>query len=207
MCYIQTIETAQHCLDTLINVTLGMTKMENVKNVSTAPAPVAIPLSVIEARNALVKAESKSYGARITYAVELNGMAGAAWYRDGAEKIVAVETEKANLYAALKKVGHSNPSKVWGDVKKYALLDAQEKGLFGETKPVETEGGEGESTGNANVNAPRPTQLRLIEELTALYKLCDKEKSFLTDQQKTASLKISEALRALGVDLSLIKTK
>lgn len=180
--------------------------MENVKNVSTAPAPVAIPLSVIEARNALVKAESKSYGARITYAVELNGMAGAAWYRDGAEKIVAVETEKANLYAALKKVGHSNPSKVWGDVKRYALLDAQEKGLFGETKPVEGEGGEGESTGNANVNAPRPTQLRLIEELTALYKLCDKEKAFLTDQQKTASLKISEALRALGVDLSLIKT-
>jgi hypothetical protein len=185
-----------------------MLKMENVKNVSTLPAPVAvaIPLSVIEARNALVKAETKSYGARITYSVELNSMAGCAWYRDGAEKVVTVETEKSNLYAALKKVGHSNPSKVWGDIKKYALLDAQEKGLFGETKPVEGEAGEGESTGGANANAPRPTQLRLIEELTALYKLCDKEKSFLTDQQKTASLKISEALRALGVDLSLIKT-
>lgn len=182
--------------------------MENVKNVSTAPAvAVAIPLSVIEARNALVKAETKSYGARITYAVELNGMAGSAWYRDGAEKVVTVETEKSNLYAALKKVGHSNPSKVWGDIKRYALIDAQEKGLFGETKPVETEGGEGESTGNANVNAPRPLQLRLIEELTALYKVCDKEKAFLTDDQKAASLHITRALEALKVNLGMIKTK
>lgn len=184
--------------------------MENVKNVSTPPAPapvaVAIPLSVIEARNALVKAESKSYGARITYAVELNGMAGTAWYRDGAEKVVTVETEKANLYAALKKVGHSNPSKVWFDIKRYALIDAQDKGLFGETKPVEGEAGEGESTGNANVNAPRPLQLRLIEELTALYKVCDKEKAFLSAQQQAASLHITKALEALGVNLSLIKT-
>lgn len=181
--------------------------MENVnKAVTPAPAVVAIPLAVIEARNNLVKAETKSYGARLKYAVELNSMAGTAWYRDGAEKVVAVETEKANLYAALKKVGHSNPSKVWGDVKKYALADAQEKGLFGEVKPVEGEGeGEGESTGNANINAPRPLQLRLIEELTALYKVCEKEKAFLTDKQKDASLRITQALQALGVDLSLIK--
>jgi hypothetical protein len=207
LCDNQIIETAQHCLDTLINVTVKDRKMENVKNVSTAPTPVAIPLSVIEARNALVKAETKSYGARITYAVELNGMAGCAWYRDGAEKVVSVETEKSNLYAALKKVGHSNPSKVWGDIKKYALIDAQEKGLFGETKPVETEGGEGESTGGANANAPRPLQLRLIEELTALYKVCDKEKAFLTDDQKAASLHITRALEALKVNLGMIKTK
>ena len=179
--------------------------MESQKNVTT-PTPVAIPLSVIEARNALVKAETKTYGARITYAVELNSMAGSAWYRDGAEKVVAVETEKSNLYAALKKVGHSNPSKVWGDVKKYALIDAQEKGLFGEVKPEPTEGGEGESTGGANINAPRPLQLRLIEELTALYKVCEKERAFLTDKQKSASLCITQALQALGVDVSLIKT-
>ena len=179
--------------------------MESQKNVTT-PAPVSIPLSVIEARNALVKAETKTYGARITYAVELNSMAGSAWYRDGAEKVVAVETEKSNLYAALKKVGHSNPSKVWGDVKKYALIDAQEKGLFGEVKPEPTEGGEGESTGGANINAPRPLQLRLIEELTALYKVCEKERAFLTDKQKDASLRITQALQALGVDVGLIKT-
>jgi hypothetical protein len=187
-----------------------MNKMENVKNVSTAPAPVAvaIPLSVIEARNALVKAESKSYGARITYAVELNSMAGTAWYRDGAEKVVTVETEKSNLYAALKKVGHSNPSKVWGDIKKYALIDAQEKGLFGEVKPVEGEGGEGEgeSTGNANINAARSPRLRYIQELTTLYSFGEREKAFLPDDLKEVHLLISKALGVMKVDLNMIKT-
>jgi len=189
-----------------------MIKMENVKNVSTLPTPAAavidIPKDVVVARNRVIEAETKSYGARILYAGALNGMAHAAWYRDGADKVISIEAEKANLYAGLKKVGHSNPSKVWGDIKKYALIDAQENGLFGETKPVdgEGEGGEGESTGGANANAPRPLQLRLVEELTALYKVCDKEKAFLTDQQKAASLCITKALEALGVNLGLIKT-
>jgi hypothetical protein len=188
-----------------------MIKMENVKNVSTLPTPAAavidIPQAVIVARNRVIEAETKSYGARIGYASALNGMANTAWYRDGADKVISIEAEKANLYAGLKKVGHSNPSKVWGDIKKYALIDAQEKGLFGETKPVgEGEDGEGESTGGANANAPRPLQLRLVEELTALYKVCDKEKAFLTDQQKAASLCITKALESLGVNLGLIKT-
>ncbi len=183
--------------------------MENTQKIVT-PAPaaavVSLPQSVIEARIRLVAAESKSYGARVDYAVELNNMAGAAWYRDGAEKIISVETEKSNLYNALKAAKHSNPSKVWGDVKKYALQDAQDRGLFGEVKPVAAEAAEAESAGNANVNAPRPLQLRLVEELTALYKVCEKEKAFLSDKQKTAALHITKALEALGVNLGMIKT-
>lgn len=183
--------------------------MENVAKIVTpapAAAPVDIPQSVIVARNRVIEAESKSYGARVFYAGALNDMAACAWYRDGADKVVSIETEKSNLYAGLKKAGHSNPSKVWGDIKKYALIDAQDRGLFGETKPVETEGGEGESTGNANINAPRPLQLRLVEELTALYKVCKKDEAFLTDKQKAAFLSICKALSELGVDLSMIKT-
>lgn len=183
--------------------------MENTQKIVT-PAPAAavisLPQSVIEARIRLVAAETKSYGARLDYAVELNNMAGAAWYRDGAEKILSIETEKSNLYTALKAAKHSNPSKVWGDVKKYALEDAQNRGLFGEVKPVETAQGEGESTGNANVNAPRPTQLRLVEELTALYKLCEKEKAFLTDDQKSCAFHITKGLEALKVNVGMIKT-
>lgn len=178
--------------------------MESQKNVTT-PAPVAIPSGVIEARNAVIAAETKSYGARVKYAAALNDMAGCAWYRDGAEKVVSIETEKSNLYAGLKKVGHSNPSKVFGDIKKYAMLDAQERGLFGEVKPEPSEAGEGESTGNANANAPRPLQLRLVEELTALYKVCKKDEAFLTVKQNEAFLAICKALAALGVDLSMIK--
>ena len=179
--------------------------MENTAKVVTPAPAVTLPLSVIEARKNVVAAESKSYGARIHYAAELNNMAGVAWYRDGAEKIISVETEKSNLYADLKAIQHSNPSKVWGDIKKYALEDAQNRGLFGEVK-AEPAASEGESTGNANVNAPRPLQLRLVEELTALYKVCDKEKAFLTDEQKACALFITKALEALKVNVGMIKT-
>ena len=107
--------------------------------------------------------------------------------------------------AALKAVNHSNPHKIWADVKGYALQDAQDRGLFGETKPEPVQAGEGESTGNANINAPRPLQLRLVEELTALYKVCEKEKAFLTDKQRSASLHITKALESLGVQVGMIK--
>ena len=178
-----------------------------MENKVTTPAPaVNLPLSVIAARNAVIAAETKSYGARVEYARELNNMAGVAWYRDGAEKVISIETEKANLYAGLKAANHSNPSKVFGDIKKYALMDAQDRGLFGETKPAaDAKPAEGESTGNANINAPRPLQLRLVEELTALYKVCEKDKAFLSTGQKTASMHISKALEALGVNLGMIK--
>lgn len=178
-----------------------------MENKVTTPAPaVNLPLSVIAARNAVIAAETKSYGARVEYARELNNMAGCAWYRDGAEKVISIETEKANLYAGLKAANHSNPSKVFGDIKKYALIDAQDRGLFGETKPAaDAKPAEGESTGNANINAPRPLQLRLVEELTALYKVCEKDKAFLSTGQKTASMHISKALEALGVNLGMIK--
>ncbi len=95
---------------------------------------------------------------------------------------------------------------MWGDIKKYALLDAQEKGLFGETKPVEGEGGEGESTGNANVNAPRSPRVRYLDELTALYSFGEREKAFLPDDLKEVHLLISKALGVMKVDLSMIKT-
>lgn len=183
--------------------------MENTQKIVT-PAPaaavVSLPQSVIEARIRLVAAESKSYGARVDYAVELNNMAGAAWYRDGAEKLITVETEKSNLYNALKAAKHSNPSKVWGDVKKYALIDAQERGLFGEVKPEPVAQGEGESTGNANVNAPRAPRVRYLEELTSLYSFGEREKAFLPDDLKEVHLLISKCLGIMKVNLSMIKT-
>lgn len=179
--------------------------MENAK-INVTPAPVAdIPKDVIVARNRVIEAETKSYGARIGYASALNGMAACAWYRDGADKVVSIEAEKANLYAGLKKAGHSNPSKVWGDIKRYALIDAQEKGLFGETPPEQ--GDAGESTGNANVNAPRSPRLRYVQELTDLYKFGEREKAFLPDDLKEVHLLISKALGVMKVDLSMIKTK
>ena len=183
--------------------------MENVAKITTpapAAAPVSIPLAVIEARNEVVKAETGSYGAKRKYAVNLNDAVTMAWFDKGADKSPLIEAERQSLMASLKAANHTNPHKVWADVRKYALEDAQERGLFGMVKPEPVEGGEGESTGNANINAPRPLQLRLVEELTALYKVCDKEKAFLTDKQKSAALHITKALESLGVNLGLIKT-
>lgn len=176
------------------------------QKIVAAPAPVAIPDNVIDARNALVKAETGSYGAKRKYAASLNDAARMAWFDKGSEKSPLIEAERQNLMAALKAAQHSNPHKVWADVRKYALEDAQGRELFGYTAPVAGEAeSETESTGNANINAPRPLQLRLVEELTALYKVCEKDKAFLTDKQKSAALYITKALEALGVNLGMIK--
>ena len=179
--------------------------MEN-KVTTPPPAAVSLPLSVIEARNNVVSNLRGVYGAKKKYGVELNNMMTYAWYAKDAEKSPLIEAERQNLMAALKAIDHTNPHKIWADVKGYALEDAQDRGLFGEVKPIaEAKPAEGESTGNANINAPRPLQLRLVEELTALYKVCEKDKAFLSTGQKTASMHISKALEALGVNLGMIK--
>jgi hypothetical protein len=181
--------------------------MENkVTSPVPAAAPVALPLSVIEARKEVVISERGSYGAKKKYAVELNNTMTYAWYAKDAEKSPLIESERQNLMQDLKSINHSNPHKIWADIKGYALEDAQDRGLFGEVKPVaDAKPAEGESTGNANINAPRPLQLRLVEELTSLYKVCEKDKAFLSTGQKTASMHISKALEALGVNLGMIK--
>jgi hypothetical protein len=176
-----------------------------MENKVTSPAPAALPLSVIEARNEVVKAETGSYGAKRKYAGELNNMMSAAWYHKDSEKSPLIESERQNLMAALKAVNHSNPHKIWSDVKGYALQDAQDRGLFGEVKSVPVPAAEGESTGNANINAPRPIQLRLVEESTILWKVCEKEKAFLTDKQRAYQMHLTKALEALGVQVGMIK--
>ena len=181
--------------------------MEN--KVTTPAVALSLPLAVIEARNNVVSSERGAYGAKKKYGVELNNMmsgASAPWYAKDAEKSPLIEAERQNFMAALKAIDHTNPHKIWGDVKKYALEDAQERGLFGEVKPVEdAKPAEGESTGNANANAARPTQRRLVEELIPLWSHCEREKAFLSDKHKTAQLHIGKALEAIGVNLGMIK--
>jgi hypothetical protein len=60
--------------------------------------------------------------------------------------------------------------------------------------------GEGEGTG------PKPRkslQLRLIEDLTSLFKACKRAES-LSTQQQNAMVGIASALAALGVDIAAI---
>jgi len=179
--------------------------MEN-KVTSPAPVAVALPLSVIEARNNVVSNLRGVYGAKQKYGVELNNMMTYAWYAKDAEKSPLIEAERQNLMAALKSIEHSNPHKIWADVKGYALADAQERGLFGEVKPVaDAKPAEGESTGNANINAPRPLNVRCIEEGITLWKALEKDKAFLTEGQRTFQFHIGKGLEALNVNLGMIK--
>lgn len=178
-----------------------------MENKVTTPAPVvSLPLSVIEARKEVVISERGSYGAKKKYAKELNNMMPYAWYAKDAEKSPLIESERQNLMQDLKSINHSNPHKIWADVKGYALEDAQERGLFGEVKPVaDAKPAEGESTGNANANAPRPLNVRLIEEGIILWKACEKEKAFLTDGQRAYQMHLTKALEALKVNVGMIK--
>ena len=53
----------------------------------------------------------------------------------------------------------------------------------------------------------RSLQLRLIEELTSLYKACERNKKELTDAQRNASTLIFGALSELGVTLTDLSIK
>ena len=162
----------------------------------TIPASVT-PEQVTTARDEFVGALSSSYGAGRRYAAVLVGLLGTAWItmphdQKGAEGD-AMRAERDALYACLKAAGHSNPSVKWKQIKGYALeLTAEPEG----------EGEEGEGEGSGKAKHTRTTQLRLIEELTALHKLCKREAKTLTEPQRKASLHISAALADMGVDLT-----
>lgn len=154
------------------------------------------PEQVATARGAFVDTLSSNYGAGRTYAATLVGLLGTAWItmahdHKGAEGD-AMRTERDTLYEALKAAGHTNPSVKWKQIKGYAAeLTRAAEG--------ETAEGEGEGSGKKTT---RSTQLRLIEDLTALHKMCKRESAKLTEQQRKASLHIAAALADMGVDIS-----
>jgi hypothetical protein len=99
---------------------------------------------------------------------------------------------------SLRKAGHKNPSVEWTRVRDAGRNHVRALAIAsGEL--VEDEG---ESNG---ANAKRGLNLRLIEELTKLYKACKKDEKFLTDEQASALVFITSALQELHVDPSMIK--
>ena len=170
---------------------------------------VTIPNSVTqeqvaESRGKFVQVGGELYGAGRKYAANLLGFLGTAWIElahdaKGAEGD-AMRTERDALYAALRAlpIPHSNPSVKWKQIKDHArsILAEQAKAEGGEDAE-----GEGEAEGSGNGKHTRTLQLRLIEDLTTLYKACKKEKA-RTEQQSKAMLHIAAALADLGVDIS-----
>jgi hypothetical protein len=175
---------------------LGVSKMENVNKVVTAP------VSLDSLRQAVADAVVRAYGAERAYAVQLNSVFGFDWFEveasDVAESAKPVHAEKGELYKVLKAAKHSNPSTVWARIRKYGREEKYPKAA------TEGEGsGEGEG-GDSQAGNTRSPMLRNVEELSALYKFNARQES-LPDAVKNAQTFIVSALRELGIDVSLIK--
>lgn len=178
--------------------------MSQVTVTVTVPAS-ADAREVTAARTAFVDTLTSNYGAGRKYAATLVGFFRAAGFGDDwltmahdakGEAGDAMRTERDALYAGLKGAGHSNPSVKWKQIKGYALDLI--KAEAGEDDTDEASEGEG------NAKHTRSPQLRMVEDLTALYKMCKRESKTLTDAQRKASLHIGAALADLGVDISTL---
>jgi len=155
-------------------------------------------------RHNVAEAVVRAYGAEREYAVALNAMfAGFEWFdieaSDTSETAKPVHAEKKALYVELKNAKHSNPSTVWARIRKYGREERH-----GKPESASGEGGEGEGEGEGAGNAARDPVTRNVEELLALYKFNARQESLpakITEAQKF----ITSALKALGVDLNMIK--
>ena len=159
-------------------------------------APISNDIQVL--RLAVADAVVRAYGAERSYAEALCSALPAEWYlvehNDKGNDAKLVHAEKKALFAVLNAAKHTNPSTVWARVRKYAQEHV-------EGKPDATQS-EGESDGTARHT--RSLNLRLIEELSALWKATKRADS-LSDKERSAQTHIASALTSLGVDLATIE--
>ena len=164
-----------------------------MENIVITPASFDIQALRIEVAEAVVR----QYGAERRYAEALCGVLPAEWYlvehNDKSAEAKPVHAEKKALFEVLKAANHSNPSTVWARIRKYAEEYINPK----------AETAEGETEGEGNARHARPLDLRLIEDLTALWKACNRQES-LSPKQHDAMTYIGSALTAMGVDLTMI---
>ena len=164
-----------------------------MSKVIASPTEIELaPANIVSLRNAVGDALKRQYGATREYAEALCGFLPDCWYdvehNSLREEDKPVLAEAKAFRAALKAAGHSNPSVMWTRVREAGRIH------------MEGEPAEGESKG---AKPQRSFQLRLIEDLTALYKAGKREES-LSTQQQGAMTGIVSALTALGIDPSTL---
>ncbi len=161
--------------------------------------------AIEQARVAVAEGLRGAYGAKVEYAKLLNQKwSSFDWFElahnDSSDEGKAVRKEKEAFYEVLKGEKHSNPHKIWGDIRKYAETDR-----YGKPVVEGEQGGEGEGGGQGSDNAKhnRSPQLRNLEELTALFKFNRRQDS-LSDELKQCQAYIAKALESLGVNVAMI---
>jgi hypothetical protein len=169
--------------------------------VNTVIAPVN---TIEELRKGVADAGLRMYGAEREYAQGLCGILPLGWYlvehRDTSADAKLVHAEKKALFSVLNAAKHTNPSTVWGRVRKYAQEHVE--GVPEATTAEGAADGEAESDGNARHT--RSLNLRLVQDLILLWKATTRAES-LSDKERQAQTHIASALTALGVDLATIK--
>jgi len=149
-------------------------------------------------RQGVADAVKRAYGAERDYAQKLCEVLPVEWYlvehNDKGDDAKQVHAEKKALFKALNEAEHTNPSTVWARVRKYAQEHI-------EGTPEKTEGSTDASVG-ARQN--RSLTLRLVEELSTLYK-ATKNADSLSDKERDCQTHIASALIAMGVDVATIQ--
>ena len=158
-------------------------------------------LSLSDLRNNVAEAVVRAYGAERDYAIKVCEVLPFAWYlvehNDKGEDAKLVHAEKKELFKVLNSAKHSNPSTVWARVRKYAQEHMEPK------KP-DADGVIAPTDAPVGARQNRSLTLRLVEELTTLYKAC-KNADSLSDKERQAHTHITSALIALGVDVATIE--
>ncbi len=159
--------------------------------------------NITKARLAVAESARGVYGAKVAYAKLLNQKwSDFDWFElqhnDSSDQGKAVRKEKEEFYGVMKGEKHSNPHKIWGDIRGYAKEDRYGKPVVTTT----TEGAEG-SEGSDNAKHNRSPELRNLEELTALFKFNRRQDS-LSDKVKQCQAYIAKGLESLGVDIAMI---
>jgi Holliday junction resolvasome RuvABC DNA-binding subunit len=155
--------------------------------------------SIEALRQDVADAVVRAYGAERKYAEALCNTLPAEWYlvehNDKGETAKPVHAEKKALFKVLNGAKHSNPSTVWARVRKYAqeYIEGVPEVKEGETAPA-----------SVGARHTRSLNLRLIEELSTLFKAC-KNADSLSDKERDCQTHITSALIAMGVDPTTIE--
>ena len=165
---------------------------------------VDVDAIVAEKRQGAIEAQTSAYGANVEYAKALNlKFDSFDWFAvshtDSSDEGKAVRKEKELFFVGLKEGKHSNPSKVWKDVRDYGLENRYGKAVVPTEEVAEGEVPEGSDDAKHN----RSPELRNLEELTTLYKFNRRQES-LSPKLTKVQQKIAEALAEMGVDIGMI---
>lgn len=176
----------------------------NTQVITTTDAAEA---ALAPCRTAVADTVTRQYGAVREYAETLTRFFPSDWYMydhdDKSEDAKGILAEADKFRKTLREAGHKNPSVIWTRVR-----NEGRKLVEGEPEAASGDGESGEGDGDkAGTKQIRSLSLRLVEDLSALFKACKREadKNNLDAKQSQAQTHIASALQALGVDLTMVK--